>query len=136
MQRATGLKVEEATQDAPMKSGTVYFAPPNRHLLVSPERRLVLVDSELVHFVRPSADLLFESLAASCKEGVLGIVLTGNGVDGAQGVTAIKKMGGEVIAQDDAEFAGMPRAAIATGDVDYVLPLSAMPAKITDLVMT
>jgi two-component system chemotaxis response regulator CheB len=77
-----------------------------------------------VHFVRPSADLLFESVAASYKERAIAVVLTGTGSDGAMGVKAIKKMGGTVIAQDEmsADFFGMPSASIQTGDVDFVLP--------------
>lgn len=136
MQRVTHLAVEEATDGQTVRPGTVYIAPPNRHLLVSNGLRMLLVDTELVHFVRPSADLLFDSLAASCKEGVLGVVLTGNGVDGAKGTVAIKKMGGTVISQDleDAEFPGMPSAVLAAGSADYVLPLSKIPAKIMELV--
>ena len=125
MQRVTKLKVAEARGGDSMKPGNVYFAPPNHHLLVSQQGTFVLVDTELVHFVRPSADLLFESLASFYKEGVLGVVLTGNGIDGAQGARAIKQMGGTVISQNEesAEFPGMPRAAIATGCVDHILPI-------------
>jgi two-component system chemotaxis response regulator CheB len=76
-----------------------------------------LSQSELVHFVRPSADLLFESVAASYRERAIAVVLAGTGSDGNMGVQAIKKMGGTVIAQDEqsAEFFGMPQAAIQTG---------------------
>jgi PAS domain-containing protein len=76
-----------------------------------------LSQSELVHFVRPSADLLFESVAASYKERAIAVVVSGTGSDGAMGVQAIKKMGGTVIVQDkdSAEFSGMPAAAIQTG---------------------
>ena len=75
--------------------------------------------------MRPSADLLFESTAASFKERAIAVVLSGSGSDGAMGVKAIKKMGGTVIVQDakQAEFAGMPEAAQATGVVDFVLAL-------------
>ena len=83
-----------------LKPGTVYIAPPNRHLLVKYDGTLTLSQSELVHFVRPSADLLFESVAASFKERAIAVVLTGTGSDGAMGVEAIKKMGGTVIVQE------------------------------------
>lgn len=108
-----------------MSSGTVFIAPPDHHLLVNQDRSLSLSHSELVHFVRPSADLLFESLAASYKERAIAVVLTGTGSDGQMGVQAIKKMGGTVIVQDQesSEFFGMPGAAIQFGAVDFVLPL-------------
>jgi two-component system, chemotaxis family, protein-glutamate methylesterase/glutaminase len=119
-----------------LQPGTTYIAPPNRHLLVNPDATLSLSQSELVHFVRPSADLLFESVAASFKQRVIGIVLSGSGSDGAMGVKAIKKMGGVVIAQSEAsaEFFGMPRAAIATREVDFVLPLADIPPTLVKLV--
>ena len=69
----------------------VYIAPSNRHLLVNPDGTLSLTQSELVHFVRPSADLLFESVAASYKERAIAVVLSGTGSDGSMGVKAIKK---------------------------------------------
>jgi two-component system chemotaxis response regulator CheB len=125
LSRRTRLSVKQAEAGENLQAGTVYIAPPNRHLLVNPEGRVALADSELVHFLRPSADLLFESVAASFRDRVIGVVLTGTGRDGAMGITAIKSMGGTVIAQDPktAEFPGMPEAAVATGNVDFVLPL-------------
>jgi two-component system chemotaxis response regulator CheB len=121
-----------------MQSGTVYIAPPNNHLLINPDGIISLTQSELVHFVRPSADLLFESVAASYKDRAIAVVLTGSGSDGNLGVRAIKKMGGTVIAQDEAssEFYGMPGAAIQTGSVDFILPLEEIAPALVTLVMT
>jgi len=89
---------------------------------------LTLTHTELVHFVRPSADLLFESMAASYRSRAIAVVLSGTGSDGAMGVTAVKKMGGIVIVQDPAqcEFSGMPLAAQQTGGADLVLGLEDM----------
>jgi two-component system, chemotaxis family, protein-glutamate methylesterase/glutaminase len=133
--RRTSLTVKQAEQEEMLQASTVYIAPPNNHLLVNPDGSVSLTQTELVHFVRPSADLLFESLAASYKERVIVVVLTGTGTDGSMGVRAIKKMGGTVIAQDEnAEFFGMPSAAIATGDVDFVLSLKEIPDALRSLV--
>jgi two-component system, chemotaxis family, protein-glutamate methylesterase/glutaminase len=134
LNKRTQLRVEEASEGGRLSPGTVCIAPPNRHLLVNSDGTLSLSQSELVHFVRPSADLLFESVAASYKQRAIATVLTGSGSDGNMGVKAIKKMGGTVIAQDEAsaEFFGMPGAAIQTGSVDFILPLDEIaPALIT-----
>ncbi len=123
--RRTALEVTEARAGEYVRPGCAYVAPANRHLLVNPDRSLSLTETELVHFVRPSADLLFESVAASFRERAIAVVLSGSGQDGAMGVKAINKMGGTVIVQDakNAEFPGMPEAALATGLADFVLPL-------------
>ncbi|MEO1133136.1 MAG: chemotaxis protein CheB [Cyanobacteria bacterium J06639_1] len=136
LSRRTGLVVKQAEAGDRLAPGTVYVAPPNRHLLVDPDRTLSLTQSELVHFVRPSADLLFDSVAASHKDRAIAVVLTGTGSDGAMGIEAIKKMGGTAIAQDqeNAEFSGMPSAAIQTGAVDFVLPLADIAAALVALV--
>jgi two-component system chemotaxis response regulator CheB len=134
LDRRTPLTVKEATHGEPLKPQTVYIAPPDHHLLVNADNTLALTQTELVHFVRPSADLLFESVAASNRDRAIAVVLTGNGNDGAMGVQAIKKMGGTVMAQDEptSDYFGMPGAAIATGDVDFILPLGDIaPALIT-----
>lgn len=135
--RRTRLKVKEATEGDHVSPGTVFIAPPNHHLLVNPDGSLSLTESELVHFVRPSADLLFESVAGSYKQRAIAVVLTGSGSDGAMGVQAIKKMGGTVIVQDEktSEFFGMPGATIQTGNVDFILPLNEISSALVSLVM-
>jgi two-component system chemotaxis response regulator CheB len=137
LRRRTRLQVKQAAEGDHMEAGTVYIAPPDRHLLVNPDGTLSLTQSELVHFVRPSADLLFESVAASYRDRAIAVVLTGTGSDGSMGLGAVKKMGGTVIAQDErsAEFTGMPLAAIHTGNVDFVLPLDEISSALVTLVM-
>jgi two-component system chemotaxis response regulator CheB len=136
LSRRTALKVKQAEEEDQLSPSVIYIARPDWHLLVKPDGSLTLTQSEPLHFVRPSADLLFESLAKSYKTGAIAVVLTGTGVDGAGGIKAIKAMGGVVIAQDEAtsEFFGMPSAAIQTGQVDYVLPLSKIAALLENLV--
>jgi two-component system chemotaxis response regulator CheB len=138
LNRRTALQVEEAREGGQLNPGTVCIAPPDRHLLVNPDGSLSLSQAALVHFVRPSADLLFESVAASYKERAIAVVLTGTGSDGNMGVQAIKKMGGTVIAQDEAsaDFFGMPGAAISTGSVDFILPLDEIGATLMALVVS
>lgn len=136
--RHTPLTVKLANDGEQAVPGVVYIAPPDRHLLVGPDGVLTLTSSELVHFVRPSADLLFESVAGAYGPRALACVLTGSGYDGAMGVEAVKSRGGTVLAEDPrtAEFRGMPEAAVATGAVDSVLPLEEIAAVIRGLVET
>jgi len=137
LSRRTPLQVKQAAEGDRLRPGTVYIAPPDRHLLVNPDGSLSLSQSELVHFLRPSADLLFESVAASYKERSIAVVLTGSGSDGTMGVQAVKKMNGTVIAQDEktSEFFGMPSAAIQTGQVDFVLPVEEVAFALVSLVV-
>ena len=136
LSKRTSLTVKQAQEGDALAPGTAYIAPPNRHLLVNSDGTLSLSQSELVHFVRPSADLLFESTAASYRDRAIAVVLSGSGGDGAMGVRAIKKMGGTVIAQDErtSQFHGMPGAAVQTGSVDFVLPLDEIPSALATLV--
>jgi two-component system chemotaxis response regulator CheB len=136
--RRTNLPVKEAAEGDRLEPGRAYIAPPNRHLLINPDGSLSLTQTQLVHFVRPSADLLFESTAASYKERAIAVVLSGSGQDGAMGVRAIKKMGGTVIIQDarDAEFRGMPDAALETGAADFVLNLDEIAPALQKLCIT
>lgn len=137
LSRRTALTVKQASSGDQLRPGTVYIAPPNKHLLVNSDGILSLSDSAQVHFVRPAANNLFESVAASFKERAIAVVLTGRDSDGASGVQAIKKMGGTAIAQDEAtsESFSMPSAAINTGTVDFVLPLNEIASALVTLVM-
>ena len=134
--RRANLPVRLAQEGDKAQPGTIYVAPPNRHLLVGADGVLTLSSSELVHFVRPSADLLFESVAGSYGPRAVACVLTGTGSDGAMGASAVKSRGGTVIAEDPetAEFKSMPEAAVASGSVDFILPLDEIAAVIRGLV--
>jgi two-component system chemotaxis response regulator CheB len=116
----------------------VYIAAPNKHLLVNSGKTLSFSDSPKVNFVRPSANVLFESVVISCKSQAFAVVLTSRNDDGARGVEAIKQQGGMVIAQDQttSECFSMPKNAIDTGDVDFVVPLNEIAATLMSLVMT
>ncbi|WP_406032007.1 chemotaxis protein CheB [Nocardioides sp. NBC_00163] len=136
LQRRSRLRVKLAEDGESAAPGIVYIAPPDRHLLVREGGVLTLTESELVHFVRPSADLLFESVAATYGDRAIACVLTGTGVDGSMGVTAVSDRGGTVIVEDPetAEFNGMPEAAAATGAAAFVLPLDQIASVLDGLV--
>ena len=97
--------------------------------------RVRLLETPTVHYSRPSIDLLFGSVAVSFGARSVGIILSGSGRDGASGVSAINMAGGVTMAEDPskAEFGAMPYAAVATGYVDIVLPLSKLAASLVDL---
>jgi two-component system, chemotaxis family, protein-glutamate methylesterase/glutaminase len=133
LQRHCQIKIKEAVNDDPVEPSVVYIAPPDKHLLLS-GGKTYLTSTAFVHFSRPSIDLLFESVAASMGGKSIGVILTGSASDGAMGIKAIKEQGGTTIVQDPetAEHNSMPRSAIATGMVDFVLPLAEIaPAIIT-----
>jgi two-component system, chemotaxis family, protein-glutamate methylesterase/glutaminase len=105
--------------------GAVYVAPPGTHLTLTGDH-VRLGHEAPRHFARPSVDVLFESVASTCGPDAIGVILTGTGVDGADGLRAIKRAGGRTIVQEPAtaEFRGMPAAAEATGCADMMLPLA------------
>ncbi len=107
------LRVKEAEDKEQIEGRTIYFAPPDYHLLIEADRRLSLSSEEPVHYSRPSIDVLFESAAQACGSQVLGVVLTGANSDGAAGLRAICDRGGIALVQDpDTAYASaMPTAA-------------------------
>jgi two-component system chemotaxis response regulator CheB len=123
LDRSTALTVKQAEDGEIPRAGTVYVAPTDTHLVIG-AGRLELLDSAPVRFQRPSANVLFQSLAEHVGGAAVVIVLSGMGRDGADGAMAVKGAGGRVLAQDEAsaEFFGMPGAALETGAVDRVLP--------------
>jgi two-component system, chemotaxis family, protein-glutamate methylesterase/glutaminase len=119
----TLMRVRQAEEGA-LEAGVVYVAKPDYHLMLS-EHGLKMDQGSPVHHVRPSVDALFESAARYHGARVIGVILSGAGCDGAAGIRAIKNAGGATIVQSpqSAQFRSMPEAAVATGCVDFVLPL-------------
>jgi two-component system, chemotaxis family, protein-glutamate methylesterase/glutaminase len=132
----TTLPVRQAAQGMRLEHGVVYVAPPGAHLLVGAKGRLALSHLPPLHWCRPSADRLFASVGARYGPRAIAVVLTGYGVDGAEGAQELRRLGGTVIVQDDATSASpdMPRAARRAGDVDRVLPLGEIAAELETLV--
>jgi two-component system chemotaxis response regulator CheB len=108
------VQVCEAQDKEPIQASTVYFAPPDYHLLVELDRRLSLSSEEPVSFSRPSIDVLFESAAEAYGPALIGVVLTGANRDGARGLRAVRDAGGTALVQDPdlAHAPEMPRAAL------------------------
>lgn len=118
--------VKEAEDKEPIRHETVYFAPPNYHLMVECDRSIALSIDPKVNFSRPSVDILFETAADAFGSELVGIVLTGGNSDGAAGLAKIKSYGGLTVVQspETAEVDAMPCAAIQVADPDYILPLN------------
>jgi two-component system CheB/CheR fusion protein len=126
--RHTQMTMVEATDDLQIEPDHVYVIPPNHYLALSGEK-LRLSDPPEHRGMRLPVDFFFRSLADDRQERAIGILLSGTGSDGTNGVREIKAAGGMVMVQEPetTEWEGMPRSAIATGVVDYVLPVEQMP---------
>ena len=119
------LAVREAEDKEPVIPGTVYFAPPNYHLLVDAGPQLALSADDLVNHSRPSIDVLFESAAQVYREHLLGIILSGANEDGAEGLAAVHDAGGLTVVQEPqtAQSSAMILSALERQPVDLVLDL-------------
>lgn len=135
LSRKTRKAVKQAEDGEPVVPGTIYIGPPDEHLLIA-KSKIQLAHSRLVRFSRPSIDVMFASVAATYGERAMGVILSGSNRDGSDGIAAIKRAGGVTVAQDPstAEFRVMPQAAIDTGCVDYVLPLSKMGKTLSQII--
>jgi two-component system chemotaxis response regulator CheB len=129
------VEVKEAEDGDRLVPGRVLVAPGNRHLVVRRSGALYVahvLDGPPVSLHRPSVDVLFRSAAQAAGPNAVGVILTGMGDDGAEGMAELKRAGARTIAQDEATSVvfGMPREAIARGCVDDVLPLPRIAAAV------
>lgn len=140
LDRASKIRVLEAAEGMAAAPGHMYIAPGGRHLDVvrgtDGRFRLKLHDAPPVNSCRPSVDVLFESVAALGIHGVLSVVLTGMGSDGAAGVRKLREKGAWSIAQDEATSVvwGMPGAVASQGQADEILPLERVAPRLEELV--
>ncbi|ABZ82815.1 sensory transduction histidine kinase, putative [Heliomicrobium modesticaldum Ice1] len=135
LKRTSLMDVKEAVQDEVICGGTIYVATPNHHLVLHGNRIHLDAESEKVKFARPSIDVLFESAAEAFGSRVIGVVLSGTGSDGSNGIISIKEHGGFTIAQDssNSHYNAMPQNAINTGAIDFVLPLNEIPKIVSQI---
>jgi two-component system chemotaxis response regulator CheB len=129
------IPVREAEDKEPINPGTVYFAPPDYHLLVETKKSLSLSSDEPVLFSRPSIDVLFESAADAYGSALIAVILTGANQDGAKGMKAVAETGGVALVQNpDGAFASaMPAAAIEMCPGARVMSLDAITAYLQEV---
>lgn len=135
------VEVEEARDGSRLQTGKALIAAGNRHMLVNRNVDGLfaqILDGPLVSRHRPSVDVLFRSVAVSVGAKAVGIIMTGMGDDGAQGLCEMKEAGATTIAQDEASCIvfGMPKEAIARGAVDLVVPLEQIASTALNLQMS
>ena len=132
------LPVREADDKEPVEPGTVYFAPPDYHMLVERSRQIALSTDEPVHFSRPSIDVLFESAADAYGDRLLGVILTGANEDGAAGLHAVHRAGGVTVVQqpDSAQVPLMVVSALQRNPADFVLSLPELAQLLRGLAST
>lgn len=130
------LRVKVAAEGDQIARGTVYIAPEDRHLSVRPSGVIAALDDPAVDGFRPSASVLFESIANAFGRSAAAAILTGMGRDGVHGLRRLHELGGRIIAQDEqtSSVFGMPAAAIEAGLADFVLPISLVSAKLVEMV--
>lgn len=138
LDRICAPHVAEATDGAPVEPGRVYIAPGGaRHLEVrgTGPLRCRLVDAPTVSGHRPSVDVLFRSVAETCRSRAVGVILTGMGRDGAQGLKLMRDAGARTLGQDEASCVvyGMPKTAFELGGVERQVSLAGMGVAALDL---
>ena len=131
LQGVTAMPVVQVNKTMTVEPNHVYVIPPAKHILLD-DGQLRLIEPEHVRGKRVPIDLFFRSLAEAYGKNAVAVVLTGTGSDGTLGLERVKEMGGFTVVQDpeEAEYDGMPRSAIASGLIDFVLPLSEIPEKL------
>lgn len=133
--RVASMPVSLAEDGLSIQAGQIYLAPGGVHTTLTMNRIFHSNTGEKVNSVRPSVDVAMKSVTAPVGIKLAGVILTGMGCDGAAGISHIKQLGGITIAQDQhsSTIYGMPKAAIETGKVDFILPTGRIADKITEL---
>ncbi len=126
---STSMTVHMADEGEFISSNCIYVAPGEYHLTFDKKGSFAYLDSPPIQGIRPSADIMYDSIADAYKNRVIAIILTGMGDDGTKGLYKVKEKGGYIISQDEESslIFGMPKSAIDAGVVDRVLNISEMP---------
>ena len=133
LQRNCALIVKDAEDAEVIKTGYVYLAPPDFHLLIENNMTMKLSSDERQSYARPSIDAMFNSVAKSCGANAIGVILTGANSDGAEGLANIRKAGGCAFIENPktAHTMYMPSAALRTAGADKVLSIENMASALT-----
>jgi two-component system chemotaxis response regulator CheB len=137
LDKASAVRVKLAEEGEVLRPGTVYVGIDDHHLGVTASRRIQLSTADPVGGFRPSATVLFDSVAAAYGNRAVAVVLTGMGRDGVDGLRAIRRLGGRTIAEAEATAVvyGMPGAAVQAGLADFILPLDQIRGALADLLV-
>jgi two-component system, chemotaxis family, protein-glutamate methylesterase/glutaminase len=138
LNRHSRLRVKTAEVGEAPQPGSIYLAPPDRHLSITPDGTFELTSGALIHHTHSAADPLFRSAAEVYGSRVIAVVLTGGLGDAAEGARAVGLAGGIVLVQNEAtsQVFSMPKATIATGHADAVLALDEIGPALIRLVRT
>ena len=141
LSQTSSLPIKLAEQGEFLKKGHVYFAPDNRHLHVARKQEkliAVLDDAPAVNGFCPSATPLFQSVSKSCEKNAIGLILTGMGRDGVEGLLEMHRAGAHTISQDEASCLvyGMPGEAVASGAVDQMVDFHNMVGYLSEVLIT
>ncbi|MEI9918594.1 MAG: chemotaxis protein CheB [Bacteroidota bacterium] len=134
--RHTHMEVFEAASNLEIKRGCVYIIPNNKFIQIH-KNKLILLEKLPLKVPNNAVDIFMHSLAKEKKDKAIAVILSGTGSDGTKGIAAVKEQGGLVIAQEPttSKFDGMPNSAIASGNVDFILPADEMPNQIVHFVV-
>lgn len=129
----TSIPILQGEDGVEVRPGRIYLIPRKKNMTIY-KQKLFLTEQE--HGLNLPIDIFLRSLAEDAGEKAVGIILSGTGSDGSRGIRAIKEAGGLVIVQDsdDAKFDGMPRSAVSTGIVDFILPVAKIPEELGNFV--
>ncbi len=128
----SAIRVKEAEEGDLIEAGHVLLAPGGQHMVLAGEDRVRLSSDPPMHGVRPAVDVTLDTAVPLYGPRMMGVILTGMGFDGARGMAALKKSGGQCVAEHASTCVvyGMPRAVVEMGLADQVLPIQEIPAAI------
>ena len=134
LRNSGALAASHAREEEPIRRGHIYVAPPDRHMLIE-DRRVCLSRGPREHFTRPAIDPLFRSAARARGARVIGVVLSGGGSDGAEGLAVIQHAGGLTVVEDPskATFPDMPKAAASVSEPHFLVRAAEIPALLVRL---